>query len=74
MDKLLQHIQHANAYIDVTVLATATKDENLKTLRATLVIMRSANFKLSAKRDILERRIIFLGHDVSANGFSQATG
>jgi len=56
-------------YIDDTIVLGRTFDEHLANLDTMLRRFRQANLKLKpAKCKIFQRRVLFLGHNVSAEG------
>ncbi|XGW28157.1 hypothetical protein V3C99_008173, partial [Haemonchus contortus] len=56
-------------YIDDVLIATETKEQHMKVLRAVLEAMKRANLKLKPQKCmLLGRKVAFLGHEVDIEG------
>ena len=69
MDKMLEGIERAGAYIDDCLVSEVSEATHLQTLKEVLTRMREYNFKLSrAKCELLQTSVGFLGHRISQEG------
>jgi hypothetical protein len=71
INKVFENVPHLTCYIDDIIVHTQTFDEHIKTLELVFNRLSKYGMKLKGEKcDFMKKKVIFLGHEVSSQGYS----